>query len=79
MKATSIILAAALAFSVNGLCAETNNESLPVSNSNKEIILTSLAPTLPNVATFEDAVADSSAVTDYSYLAPTTPTVADFE
>ncbi len=75
MKATSIIIAAALTLSVNVLFAGVNNESAPVSNSNTEIILTSLAPSLPSVATFEDAIA----LNDYGFLAPGTPTEAQFE
>ncbi len=75
MKATSIIIAAALTLSVNVLFAGINNESAPVSSNNTEISLTSLAPSLPSVATFEDAVA----VNDFTFLAPVTPAVADFE
>jgi hypothetical protein len=75
MKATSIIIAAALILSVNVLFAGITNESAPVSNNNTEIIMTSLAPSLPIVATFEDAVT----VNDFAFLAPVTPTVADFE
>jgi len=75
MKAISIIIAAALTLSVNVLFAGINNESAPVANNNTEIFMTSLAPSLPGVATFEDAVA----VNDFAFLAPVTPSVADFE
>jgi len=46
-----------------------------VANNNTEIFVTSLAPSLPCEATFEDAVA----VNDFAFLAPVTPAVADFE
>lgn len=75
MKAASMIIAAALALSVNFLFAGVNNESAPASSTNAEITLSSLAPTLPSVATFEDAVA----LNDYGFLAPVTPTEAQFE
>jgi hypothetical protein len=75
MKTTTIIIAAVLTLSVNVLFAETNNESAPVSKSNTEIILTSLAPSLPSIATFEDAVT----INDYGFLAPVTPAEAQFE
>ena len=75
MKATTIIIAAALTLSVNVLFASNDNTSAPVANANTAITLTSLAPTVPAEADFEDTVA----MMDFSVLAPVTPAEAQFE
>jgi len=75
MKATTIIIAAALALSVNVLFADNNTTLAPLANANAVVTLTSLSPTLPIEADFEDAVA----MVDFSVLAPVTPVVAQFE
>ena len=75
MKATTIIIAAALALQVNVLFAGNDINSTPVANANVTIALTSLAPTVPVEATFEDVVV----LNDFAYLALTTPTEAPFE
>ena len=76
MKAiTTIIIAAALALQVNVLFAGNDINSTAASNANNTIALTSLAPTVPMKATFEDAVD----MTEFASLAPTTPTEAQFE
>ena len=75
MKATTIIIATVLTLSVNVLFASNDNASAPVANATTTKTLTSLAPTVPAEATFEDAIA----MTDFVYLAPTTPSEAQFE
>ena len=75
MKATTIIIAAALALSVNILFANNDLPSAPVANANTTISLTSLAPAVPTEADFEDAVA----MVDFSVLAPVTPSTADVD
>ena len=75
MKATIIIIAAALTLSVNVLFANNDLPSAPVANANNTMSLTSLAPAVPAEADFEDAVA----MVDFSVLAPVTPVEAQFE
>ena len=76
MKATAtIVIAAALALQVNVLFAGNDINSTAVSNANTTITLTSLVPTVPVEATFEDAVT----TIDFASLAPLTPTEAQFE
>ncbi len=75
MKATTIIIAAALTLSLNVLYASNDNITAPVANTNTTITLTSLAPIVPMEATFEDAID----MTDFASLAPSTPTEAQFE
>ena len=75
MKAITIIIAAALALQVNVLFAGNDINSTSVSNANNTITLTTLAPTTPAEADFEDAVY----MTDFASLAPSTPTEAQFE
>jgi len=75
MKATTIIIAAALTLSVNVLFANNDLPSAPVANANNTMSLTSLAPAVPAEADFEDAVA----MVDFSVLAPVTPVEAQFE
>ena len=69
MKATTIIIAAALTLSLNVLYASNDNITAPVANTNTTITLTSLAPIVPMEATFEDAID----MTDFASLAPSTP------
>jgi len=71
---TTIIIAAALTFSVNVLFAGNDLNSTPVANATTTIALTSLAPTVPLEASFEDAF-----IYDLISLAPITPTEATFE
>jgi hypothetical protein len=76
MKATiTILIAVVLTLSVNVLFAGNDITSVPAANANAVVTLTSLAPTVPMEATFEDAVV----LNDLAYLAPTTPTEAQFE
>ncbi len=75
MKATTIIIAAALTLSVNVLFANNDLPSATVANVNNTIVLTSLAPAVPVEADFEDAVA----MVDFSVLAPVTPVEAQFD
>ena len=75
MKAITIIIAAALALQVNVLFAGNDINSTSVSNANNTITLTTLAPTTPAEADFEDAVY----MTDFASLSPVTPTEASFE
>ena len=74
MKATTIIIAAALTLSVNVLFASTDITSVPVANATT-VSVTTLAPAVPAEADFEDAVA----MVDFSVLAPVTPVEAQFE
>jgi len=73
MKATTIIIAAALTLSVNVLFASNDNASAPLAKA--IATLTLLAPTVPMEATFEDAVD----MTDFASLAPVTPTEASID
>jgi hypothetical protein len=77
MKATAtIVIAAVLALQVNVLFAGIEKTlSSPVANASATITLTSLAPTVPVEATFEDAIN----MTDFASLSPTTPTEAQLE
>ena len=95
MKAITIIIAAALALQVNVLFAGNDINSTSVSNANNTITLTTLAPTTPAEADFEDIsyesvitmnlapvvpeTADADEEIDYVYLAPAIPVVADIE
>ena len=74
MKATTVIIAAILTLQVNVLLAGNDITSVPVTNENNTIILTSLAPTTPNEATFED-----EATFDINQLMPVVPAEASFE
>jgi len=69
MKATTIIIAAALTLSVNVLFAGNEFPTAPVS---KEKIAITLAPTTPSEATFED-------MATLTILAPVVPSEATFE
>ena len=71
MKATTIILAAALTLSINALFA--SNDGSPVNNEMNSIA-GSLAPSTPSEATFEDITYVTAAIN----LAPVTPDEADF-
>jgi hypothetical protein len=75
MKATTIIIAAALTLQVNILFAGNEVNSTPLANTYSAITLTLLAPTTPAEATFEDLVE----MTDFASLAPVTPAEAQFE
>ena len=75
MKATTIIIATALTLSINGLFANNENASAPVANSNFTVTMTSLAPSVPSEATFEDA----EILNDVAYLTPTVPAEASFD
>ena len=75
MKATTIIIAAALTLSINGLFANNDNASALVANSNFTVTMTSLAPSVPSEATFEDAIL----LNDVASLMPTVPTEASFD
>lgn len=72
MKSTSTILAIALTLSMNVLFASNDGASV---NSESNSFQTSLAPSTPTEATFED-VNDATAAT--FILAPETPFEADF-
>jgi hypothetical protein len=76
MKATIITIAAILALQMNVLFAGNGNSyGTPVTNENSSNILTSLAPTTPVEANFED----DALLTDYAALAPVTPAEATFD
>ena len=75
MKATTIIIAAALTLQMNILFAANEISSAPVANANTTITLNSLAPSIPMEADFEDA----SAMIDFANLAPSTPSEAAFD
>jgi len=75
MKATTIIIAAALALQVNVLFAGNDINVTPVANASNTLILTSLAPNIPVEATFEDAID----MIDFASLAPAVPAEANFE
>jgi hypothetical protein len=70
MKATTIILATVLTLSMNLLFA--NNDGVPTVNTEMNYS-TTLAPTTPNEATFEEMVEANVLI-----LAPVTPIEADF-
>lgn len=73
MKATTLIIAAALTLQVNFLFAGNDIVSAPVSNESN-ISLASLAPVTPGEATFEE-----DAMPGIDDLAPVTPVEAGFE
>jgi hypothetical protein len=76
MKAiATFIIATILALQVNVLFAGNDITSTPAANAIAAITLTSLTPTVPVEATFEDAID----MTDFASLAPTTPAEAQFE
>lgn len=76
MKAiTTILIAAALTLTVNDLFAGNDLISPPSANAAMAMNLTSLAPTVPMEATFENAID----MTDFVSLDPTTPAEAQFE
>lgn len=66
MKATTIIIAAALALQVNLLFAENNTASSPLSAPGYTISISTLAPVTPKEADFEETIE----MIDYSSLAP---------
>lgn len=72
MKATTIILAAALTLSLNALFAGNDGA---VSNSATISFLNSLAPRTPSVATFEEV---TESALSFINLAPALPAEADF-
>jgi hypothetical protein len=75
MKATTIIIGAALTLTVNVLFAGNDINSTPVANASATITRSSLVPTVPVEATFDDAVT----TIDFASLAPVMPTEAQFE
>ncbi|MEI6889650.1 MAG: hypothetical protein ACOYM0_05130 [Bacteroidales bacterium] len=75
MKATTIIIAAVLTLTANVLFASNDNISVPVANAATTVSMTSLAPTVPCEADFDDA----SLTVDVAYLAPSNPTEASFD
>ncbi len=72
---TTIILAAALTLSIHGLFANNDKPSAPVANANSTVTMTSLAPSVPSKATFEDA----EILNDIANLMPTVPAEASFD
>jgi hypothetical protein len=72
MKATTIILAAVLSFSMNVLFAGNDGA---VVNREMNVVYTSLAPSTPTEATFEEI---SDATVTIIILEPVTPVEADF-
>jgi hypothetical protein len=74
MKTLTIIITAVLALQVNILLAG-NAISLPATAESSTITLSSLAPTAPMEATFDDA----SLTNDYAALVPIIPMEASFE
>jgi hypothetical protein len=72
MKATTTILAAVLALSINVLNANNDGDAV---NSETTSFHISLAPSTPSEATFEEL---NEAVTTTVILAPVTPVEADF-
>jgi hypothetical protein len=76
MKASTILIAAVFALSVNVLFANSKRFiETPVTLSNSSISITSLAPATPGEADFEDAVV----VNELAALAPVAPAEATFE
>jgi len=73
MKATTIIIAAALALTSNILFAGNYNAPTAVANTNTAMSVTALAPVVPAEADFADAF-----IADFTALAPVTPQEADF-
>jgi hypothetical protein len=73
MKATTIILAAVLSFSMNILYAGSD---VTLVNSETNPVYTSLAPDTPTEATFNEMTGE--AIMDISDLAPVAPFEADF-
>jgi len=78
MKATSIIIAAALSFQVSFLSAGNIETSPTFYNEAVSVNIYLLAPVTPVEATFEDATEASAFAFDFSYLSPATPDEADF-
>ncbi len=72
MKATTIILAAVLTLSINPLFAGTGGAA---ANHDLNMVQSSLAPSTPSEATFEELNEAAFAVIT---LAPVTPAEADF-
>jgi len=72
MKATTIILAAVLTLSINNLFAGNDGAAV---NHELNTVQTSLAPSTPPEATFEEV---NDAVFAVITLAPVTPAEADF-
>jgi hypothetical protein len=72
MKATMIILAAVLSFSMNVLFASNDGA---VVNREMNLVYTSLAPSTPTEATFEEI---TDATVTIINLEPVTPVEADF-
>ena len=75
MKATTIILASALALSAGILLAGNDRFSTTISTETSTITLAAVAPTTPTEATFEDF----AAVNEFAGLVPVTPAEATFE
>ncbi|MEI7660820.1 MAG: hypothetical protein WCK34_01420 [Bacteroidota bacterium] len=75
MKATNIIFAAVLTLQAGILFAGNNTSSDPVTGEAVTIMMASLAPVTPAVATFEEYAMASEVAT----LAPATPAEASFE
>ncbi|MEI6883459.1 MAG: hypothetical protein WCO02_03165 [Bacteroidota bacterium] len=74
MKASTIILSAVLTLIANVLFASNDILSVPVANATT-VSMTSLAPTTPCEADFNDA----TLMIDAAYLAPSMPTEASME
>jgi hypothetical protein len=75
MKATTIIMASALALSAGILFAGNDRFSTTISTETSTITLAAVAPTTPMEATFEDF----AAVNEFAGLVPVTPAEATFE
>ena len=72
MKATTIILAAAITLQTSIIFAGNVTPSVPVTNETTAIAPALLAPSTPEEATFEEIASTLN-------LAPMAPSVADFE
>ncbi|MEI7727818.1 MAG: hypothetical protein WCK09_22115 [Bacteroidota bacterium] len=75
MKTTTIIIAAIFTLQASILFAGNDNISTPVTNETAAIILTTLAPSTPVEATFEEMIP----VNEINSLIPVTPSEATFE
>ncbi len=74
MKATTLIIAAALTLQVNVLLAGNKSTNASYTNESTTIAYVTLAPTTPEEATFEDEM-----MFDVYQLMPVTPDEAGFE
>ena len=75
MKTTTIIIAAIFTLQAGILFADNDNIVTPVTNETSVITLTTLAPSTPVEATFEEMIP----VNEINSLIPVTPSEATFE